>query len=85
MTSAGNPESVNGVWRFGDESHGMGGVVVRCGPEKAQYYWVVCPAASTLVLSRAEVYDGCSIGIECDWDEIHERAAAIIRADRSEQ
>lgn len=69
-----------GVWRFGDEGKGEGATVVRCGPERFPYYWVLCPAAATLFTDEA-IAD-CSIGIDCDWDAVHERAAIIINRDR---
>lgn len=50
-------------------------VLVACGSAKNPYWWVLCPAAATLYTDEIEDGEGsCSIGIECDFPEIHTMA-----------
>ena len=69
------------AWRVEDE-HGNHGIVVQEDYE-LPYWWVLCPAAATLVLdppTEAEDLRGgnCS-DRECLFDEVHVAANVLIR------
>lgn len=42
------------------------------------YWWLLCPASATLYTD--DKYQDCSIGEECDWDDVHEAAYKLRTA-----
>lgn len=77
-----NAESVRyeKAWRVEASRDGEYGVVVQCGSDRYPYWWLLCPAAATLYTEELPDMTDCNLGMECDWDDVHKAATALVRA-----
>jgi len=76
-----NGERYEAAWRIEAPTNEEYGVLVRCGPPEHPYWWLLCPATSTLYIDaekRPEDLLDCNFGMECDHDDIHEAAAGRL-------
>lgn len=82
MTTSGESVQAITAWQTQPDDKGEVAVVVQQGTRTHPYFWVLCPASATLHLGDRDPEDGpeaCSIGLECDFDHLHNAAHAIIR------
>lgn len=74
------PQKYERAWLVPSPDGGEPAVLVAAGREKDPYWWVLCPASATLYLDGVEGGAGsCSIGIECDFDELHDAASRLYK------
>jgi len=52
-------------------------VLVECGKPSDPYWWVLCPAAATLLINL-NYGAGCS-DASCMWEDVHEEAERMLR------
>lgn len=77
------PVQFTDAWVIPNPDGGETGVLLRLGKPESPFFYVICPAASTLFPDAPSGDDwiDCYIGNECDFlDTVHTEAARMVKS-----